>query len=376
MYLNKKGKVPKQAHVGIPKGLHEEEHGRRGFQGPASHLYRTHPPTGWVRIDGPLRPRAFACAILPTPDLQAADGPPVEILQSPDVLILLSRRAATMPYFVRNTDGDEIQFVHDGQGRFETDYGLLPYEPGDYLVIPKGTTYRVHVDRGPGLFVIMETPQPVTLPDRGLLGRHALFDPGVLVTPELDPASADRPDGREWEVRIKQHGQYTRVVYPFYPMDVVGWKGDVWVAKLNVRDFRPVMSPRYHLPPSVHATFQAGSSAEVLISTFVPRPLESDPEAIRVPFYHRNMDYDEVLFYHQGEFFSRAGIQAGSLTLHPQGIHHGPQPQAVQASRDKTHTNEVAVMIESCRPLAVLPALESVEIKEYAESWRSPGSGA
>lgn len=375
MYLMKKGKVPKQAHVGIPEGLHEEEHGRRGFQGPASHLYRAHPPTGWVRIDGPLRPRAFACAALPTPDQRDADGRSVEILRSPDVRVFLSRRGDTMPYFVRNTDGDEVQFVHAGQGRFETDYGVLSYEPGDYLVIPKGTTYRVHVERGPSLLLILETPQPITLPDKGLLGHHALFDLGVLVAPELD-TSSDRSDGREWEVRIKRHGEFTRVIYPFYPMDVAGWKGDLWVAKLNVRDFRPVTSPRYHLPPSVHATFQAGPTGGMLISTFAPRPLESDPEALRVPFYHRNMDYDEVLFYHRGQFFSRAGIQAGSLTLHPQGIHHGPHPQAVQASKSKTHTDEVAVMIEARRPFVVMPELESVELKEYADSWKSPGSGS
>jgi homogentisate 1,2-dioxygenase len=149
-------------------------------------------------------------------------------------------------------------------------------------------------------------------------------------------------------------------------MDVVGWKGDLWVAKLNVRDFRPVTSPRYHLPPSVHQTFQAGGC---LISTFAPRPLESDPDALRVPFYHRNTDYDEVLFYHQGAFFSRAGIQPGMLTLHPQGIHHGPQPQAVQASKGKTHTSEVAVMIESKTPFTVSPEMEAVEIKDYALSW-------
>jgi homogentisate 1,2-dioxygenase len=149
-------------------------------------------------------------------------------------------------------------------------------------------------------------------------------------------------------------------------MDVVGWKGDLWVAKLNVRDFRPVTSPRYHLPPSVHGTFQAGGC---LISTFAPRPLESDPDALRVPFYHRNMDYDEVLFYHRGEFFSRAGIQPGMLTLHPQGIHHGPQPDAVRSSKEKTHTSEVAVMIESKHPFTINPELEAMEVKDYALSW-------
>ncbi|MGH7229883.1 MAG: homogentisate 1,2-dioxygenase [Nitrospiraceae bacterium] len=368
MYLTRKGTVPNQAHVGVPDGLHEEEHGRRGFSGPASHLYRSHPPTGWVRIDGPLRPRAFSCEALPTPDQRSADGRPIEILTSPDARVFLSRRADTMPYFVRNADGDEVQFIHSGRGFFETDYGVIAFEPGDYLVIPKGTTYRVLVEQEPSLILIVETPEPVVLPDRGLLGRHALFDLGVMTIPELSPEGDPREhrDKAEWDVRIKRDGEYTTVVYPFYPMDVVGWKGDLWAAKLNVRDFRPVTSPRYHLPPSVHATFQAGG---LLVSTFAPRPLESDPQAMRVPFYHRNMDYDEVLFYHQGHFFSRAGIQAGMLTLHPQGIHHGPQPQAIEVSKSKIHTDEVAIMIESRRPFKVLPELEPVELKDYAMSW-------
>lgn len=368
MYLVKKGAAPNQAHVGIPEGLHEEEHGRLGFSGPSSHLYHRNPPTGWSRIEGPLRPRAFACSELATPDQHIADRRPITILQSPDARVSLSRRAATMTHFVRNADGDEIIFVHSGSGTWETDYGVLHYEPGDYLVIPKGTTYRIHVDQQeePSLFLIIETPAPVEIPDRGPLGRHALFDRGVIVAPEPVPAPKDATSRGEWEVRIKRNDEDTRVYYPFYPMDVAGWKGDLWVAKLNVRDFRPVTSPRYHLPPSVHGTFQAGG---LLISTFAPRPLETDPDALRVPFYHRNMDYDEALFYHRGEFFSRAGIQAGMLTLHPQGIHHGPQPQAIAASSGKEQTNEVAVMIESRHAFRVMPELDAVELKDYAMSW-------
>ncbi len=371
MYLVKQGAAPNQAHVGIPEGLHEEEHGRQGFSGPASHLYHRHPPTQWSRIEGPLRPRACTCTELPTPDLRASDGRPVTILHSPDGRVLVSRRRSTMTHFVRNADGDEVIFVHAGHGRFETDYGLLPYEPGDYLVIPKGTTYRVHVDATEDevLFLIVETRAPVAVPERGPLGRHALFDPGVITVPELAPPPADAKSRREWEVRITRHGEETRLYYPDYPMDVAGWKGDLWAAKLNVRDFRPVTSPRYHLPPSVHATFQAGG---LMISTFAPRPLETDPEALRVPFYHRNMDYDEVLFYHRGEFFSRAGICPGMLTLHPQGIHHGPHPQAVVASKTKDQTNEVAVMIESRQSFTITPEFETTELKDYAMSWSQP----
>lgn len=366
MYQNKRGKAPNQAHVGIPEGLCEEEHGREGFTGPASHLYRTHPPTGWLKIDGPLKPRAFACSRISSRTPPSETARPSLVMQSRDVGLHLASLAETMTHFVRNADGDEIYFVHLGTGRFETDYGTLAYEPGDYVLIPKGTTYRTHVDAGPSFFLIIETPERIVVPDRGPLGQHALFDKGVLVAPELGGVDAAEADKQEWEVHIKRQGDSTRVVYPFYPMDVVGWKGDLWVAKLNVRDFRPVTSPRYHLPPSVHATFQAGGC---LISTFAPRPLETDPEALRVPFYHRNTDYDEVLFYHHGEFFSRAGIQPGMLTLHPQGIHHGPQPQAVQSSQGKTHTTEVAVMIESKTPFTVTPEMEAIEIADYAMSW-------
>ncbi|HEX8750242.1 MAG TPA: homogentisate 1,2-dioxygenase [Nitrospira sp.] len=360
MYLNRKGKVPNQAHVGIPEGLSEEEHGRDGFAGPVSHLYRTHPPTGWIKREGPLKPRAFAC--LPSSSTTES----VLMMQSKDVSLHFSRRAETLPYFVRNADGDEVYFVHQGTGRFETDYGTVSYEPGDYVTIPKGTTYRIHVDAGPAAFLIIETAEPAMVPDRGPLGQHALFDRGVLVAPELGAVDRPEAEGQEWEVRIKRQGTWTRVTYPFYPMDVVGWKGDLWVAKLNVRDFRPVTSPRYHLPPSVHVTFRAGGC---LISTFAPRPLETDPEALRIPFYHRNTDYDEVLFYHQGEFFSRAGIRPGMLTLHPQGIHHGPQPNAVQSSKAKTHTSEVAIMVESRHPFTVSPEMGPMEITDYALSW-------
>jgi homogentisate 1,2-dioxygenase len=294
----------------------------------------------------------------------------LEILRSADVRVFLSRRGASMPYFFRNADGDELYFVHEGRGSFETEYGILTFERGDYILIPKGTTYRILLDKGQAaLFLIAELPLPLTLPERGPLGQHALFDKGVLGVPEPPGEQGRQVDGQagqEYEVRIKRDGAYTKVVYPFYPMDVAGWKGDLWPTRLNVRDIRPVMSPGYHLPPSVHVTFTTGRA---LISTFVPRPLESDPKSLRVPFYHRNMDYDEVLFYHSGNFFSRSGIEPGMMTLHPQGIHHGPQPSAVEASRSKTSTDEVAVMIESTQPFVVLPELEPVELKDYAMSW-------
>jgi homogentisate 1,2-dioxygenase len=268
-----------------------------------------------------------------------------------------------MSYYFRNADGDELYFVHQGSGTLETDYGPLPYEPGDYIVIPRGTTYRVLPGSDEGAFLVIESFSRLRQPERGLLGQHALYDPGVVITPEPEPIE----DESEWEVRVKRLGAFTSIFYPFNPMDVVGWKGDLSVWKLNIRDFRPITCHRAHLAPSVHTTFQGDN---FVVCSFVPRPLESDVDAVRVPFYHRNIDYDEVLFYHDGDFFSRHGIQSGMLTLHPQGVHHGPHPKAVSASLKKTETDEYAVMLDTRNPLQVTEAARKIEWLDYVNSWR------
>jgi homogentisate 1,2-dioxygenase len=205
------------------------------------------------------------------------------------------------------------------------------------------------------------------LPDRGLLGRHALFDPAVVEVPDPEP----HDETGEFEVRVLRRGVLTSVVYPFHPLDVVGWKGDLAPLRLNVDDFRPVTSARYHLPPSAHTTFVGNG---FVVATFAPRPFESDPEALRVPFFHRNTDYDEVIFYHRGDFFSRAGIEVGMLTFHPAGIHHGPQPQAVERAAARApggHADEVAVNIDARRPLAATSVADSIQVDGYDRSWRS-----
>jgi homogentisate 1,2-dioxygenase len=167
---------------------------------------------------------------------------------------------------------------------------------------------------------------------------------------------------------IKRQGALTSVWYPHCPLDVVGWKGTLCVWQLNVRDIRPVSSDRYHLPPSAHTTFVA---ANVAICTFAPRPLENgDPRALKVPFFHSNIDFDEVLFYHAGEFFSRDGIEPGMLTFHPQGIHHGPQARAAQRAPKATHTEEIAVMIDTRRPLDICAPATALELPDYWKSWQ------
>jgi homogentisate 1,2-dioxygenase len=363
MFPLKKGKFAAQAHVGLPEGTYEEEHGRKGFFGKTSHLYHAHPPTGWLRFEGKLRPHCLDLNLLDPSDRTDPQGAPVAFLGNNDVRLYVSRRSEPMPFYFRNADGDELYFVHRGSGVIETDFGPLSFEKGDYIVIPQAVTYRVIPETKDNFFLIIQSKGEFEQPEKGLIGQHALYDPGVIVTPEPKP---NLDDHREWEVRIKVEEEYSKVFYPWNPIDVVGWRGDLTVWKLNVRDIRPVMSHRAHLPPSAHSTFQTPGA---VVCTFLPRPLEQDPDAMRVPFYHRNTDYDEFLFYHEGDFFSRDNIRAGMCTLHPRGIHHGPHPKALANQFKKTQTDEVAVMLDGLNPIHVLPEGEKVEWKEYWASW-------
>jgi homogentisate 1,2-dioxygenase len=355
-----RGRATKQAHVGLPEGTVEEEFGRRGFYGQATHLYRLHPPTGWTSIDGPLRPHAFDLEQLPAP---AGDRElPVDVLVNDDVRLGTWVRTMPLPFFYRDGDGDLTLFVHRGEGTVETDFGPLAYGPGDYVVIPRGTTFRPVPTTDTFLLTIATTAQ-IEPPDRGLLGRHSLWDESTIRVPDVDPHDEEG----DFEVVVRQRGQLTSIRYPFHPLDVVGWKGDLTVFALNAADLRPVSSYNYHLPPSAHTTFQAGNA---VICTFVPRPLETAPDALKVPFYHRNIDYDEVIFYHHGDFFSRAGITPGMVTWHPQGIHHGPHPKAVANAGTKDFADEIAVMLDCRHPLELTDAGAAVERDDYWASWQ------
>lgn len=367
-----RGRVAQQAHVGVPEGTVEEEYARNGFSGRYAHLYRREPPVGWTRIEGPLRPRAFDLRRLECVaggDYLAAR---VSILENRDVRIHSALLSEPCPYFFRNADGDELLFIHEGAGRIETDFGPLSYERGDYLVIPRGTVYRL-APSAPTWLLVTEFFSELRVPERGMLGQHALFDPAVLRVPAPGEPSGARPDERgEYELRVLRGGEVTRVYYPFCPVETVGWKGTLSVLQLNVRDIRPVLSDRYHLPPSAHTTFVA---RDAVVCTFVPRPLENgDPRAMKVPFYHSNIDFDEVIFYHRGRFFSREGIVPGMLTLHPQGIHHGPQPEAAPRAAQAERTEEVAVMIDTRSPLRVCAPAEGAELRDYWKSWQRPAA--
>ncbi len=361
MFHQSKGKYTPQAHVGIPEGTFEDEHGRQGFYGRVTHLYHKNPPTGWEKIEGNCRPQAYNILELPT---NKDPWQPGFLLENHDVKIGFMQAQGLMPYFFRNADGDNVYFIHEGGGTLETDFGPLQYERGDYIVVPKGTTVRFSTAPSPQKYLVIESRAEINLPEKGLLGKHALFDIAMLETPSPQP----KDEKGHFEVKIKRQNEFTKVTYPFHPLDVVGWKGDLTVVKINIKDFRPVGSHRYHLAPSVHSTFLGQG---FVICSFVPRPFETDPAANRVPFYHRNIDCDEVIFYHDGDFFSRKNMGAGMVTFHPYGIHHGPHPKAAETAKAKTVTNEFAVMIDTYLPLNPTAEAARCEWLEYSQSWKA-----
>ena len=313
----------RQAHADLPEGTYEREVSKEGFFGPAAFLHHRRPPTGWTSFEGPLRPRAFDLA-----RLNAAEPSPWAagvVLLNAACEVRFWKLDQAMPALARNADGDQLLFVHQGEGDLFCDYGRLGYRTGDYLYLPRGTMWRLAPASPTAILMIQATNTHYKLPDRGLMGGHALFDPAVLDTPEMDAAfraHQDRPG--EVRVEVKKRGQVSTVTYPYNPLDAVGWHGDLAPVRLNVADIRPVVSHRYHLPPSGHSTFV---SDRFVVCTFAPRPFETDPGALKVPFFHNNDDYDEVLFYHAGDFFSRDHIEAGMMTFHPSASPTGRTPR-------------------------------------------------
>jgi homogentisate 1,2-dioxygenase len=363
------GETSKQAHADLPAGTYEREIGRDGFFGPATHIYHKHPPTGWTAFEGPLRPHAFDLN-----KLARAQGSPwqaADVLRNGNVRVRFWQATTSMDHLVRNADGDDLLFLHQGAGDLHCDYGHLALAAGDYVVIPRGTMWRVECAQQQPLraLLIEATNNSFRLPDKGLVGPHAIFDAAMLDTPRIDDAFRDQQGESEWHVEIKRRGAVSTVTYPFNPLDAVGWHGDLSVVRINVRDLRPLMSHRYHLPPSAHTTFLAD---RFVVCTFVPRPFESDPGAMKVPFFHNNDDYDEVLFYHAGNFFSRDNIHPGMITLHPGGFTHGPHPKALKNvfQQAKPATDEYAVMIDTRDALEVTAAAQQVEWTGYVDSWK------
>ncbi|MCH7630410.1 MAG: homogentisate 1,2-dioxygenase [Proteobacteria bacterium] len=360
------GRASRQAHADFPEGTYEREMGKEGFFGPATHFYHQNPPTGWSNFEGPLRPRAFDTNKFKHDQSSPWKAKP--LLYNAACKIRFWQVSSKMDYLARNSDGDELLFIHAGEGELYCDFGRLSYREGDYLVLPRGTMWRLEPGLTTTMMMVEATNASYGITDRGLLGPHAIFDEAILDTPVIDEKFLDQQGKGEWRVSVKRLDEISTVTFPFNPLDAVGWKGDLSVVKLNWRDIRPLMSHRYHLPPSAHTTFFAG---RFVVCTFCPRPIESDPGALKVPFFHNNDDYDEFIFYHRGEFFSRDNIAPGMTTFHPTGFTHGPHPKAYQTGQKfaRKETDEVAVMVDTRDPLLISKEAESIEWKDYVWSW-------
>jgi len=343
MTPQREGEAARQAHVSPPTGSFERELGRDGFAGPATQMYHRNPPTAWSDIEGPMRPRAF------NPFSVSASG------SSPwDALDIL-----------RN----EHVRIHDGAASLFCDYGHLALEAGDYVLLPRGTMWRIEAGGPTEILLIESTGAAYRLPDRGLLGRVTPFDAGTLDRPALDAKFAGQARG-PWQVRVKRRQQIGTISYPYNPLDAIGWQGDLYPIRLNVRDIRSVMSDRLHVPPSLLATF---ASDRFVVCTATPRPLETDPEAMKLPWYHNNDDYDEVIFYHRGKFLTRSNANwIGAMTLHPSGVTHGPNPETLpnMFKHPTGRLDNYAVMVDVIDALEEGRHAAQCEIEGYAMSWR------
>ncbi|MCF6301497.1 MAG: homogentisate 1,2-dioxygenase [Proteobacteria bacterium] len=366
-FLKNKGITAKRAHFSLPENSYEREMGKEGFFGPVTHFYHSHKHTGWTDFEGDIRPRAFD-----TNKFNSSQSTPWDahtLLKNHCTQVRFFELKQSMNILARNADGDDLLFFHQGKASFLSDFGQMDIKEGDYLMIPKGTMWRLEIDQPCQILMIESSNGHYKLPDKGLLGPNAIVDAAVFRTPEINQQFKDQYSEENWTVVVKRLQKLSRISYPFNPLDAIGWRGDLMPIALNWRDISPIMSHSYHVPPSAHTTFLGN---RFLICTFVPRLFETHPDALKVPFYHNNDDYDEVLFYHSGQFFSRDNIHPGMITLHPTGFTHGPHPKAMKNAfvQKNAMTEEVAVMIDTRDPLEVCTAAEQVEWQDYINSWK------
>lgn len=375
------GQIPRKRHTIFRKedgSLYREQvMGTKGFSGIQSILYHHHPPTRMIKSEllkncqieyedqQDLAPRHLRTSQI-MENTDAVMGRHY-LLGNDDVLIGIVRPTEVMNYFYRNGDGDEVLFVHHGSGKVETTFGTLSYRTGDYIVLPIGTIYRVVPDEGPSKLLVIETNSWISTPKRyrnvhGQLLEHSPFCERDIHGPET---LETHDESGEFEVRTKSRGFMSSHTFGHHPLDVVGWDGYLFPYTFNVADFEPITG-RIHMPPPIHQTFEANN---FVICSFVPRLYDYHPEAIPAPYYHSNVDSDEVLYYVEGNFMSRKGVEEGSITLHPSGIPHGPHPGKAEASIGKKETLELAVMIDTFRPLKVVKQAHAIEDQSYKYSW-------
>lgn len=377
----KMGELPRKRHIQFRRpdgGLYAEEVlGVEGFSGIQSIVYHHYPPTRvkefytcYTRSIDPIDDPVLQHRHLRTKEIPPHDDPidgRVELLFNEDVVMSVSCPTKQMSYFYKNADGDDIIFVHEGTGRFESQFGHMNYWEGDYIVIPHGTIWRLEMDNTPQRHLWIEAKGMIQTPRRyrnqyGQLMEHSPYCERDIRVPET---LETRIETGEFEVRVHKRGAVHAYRYEHHPFDVIGWDGFVYPWIFNINDFEPITG-RIHMPPPIHQTFEG---PQFVVCSFCPRMLDYHPEAVPVPYNHSNLDSDEVLYYVNRKFGSRKGIEEGSITLHPSGIPHGPQPGAVEASLGKTSTEELAVMVDTFRPLQLTKSALEFEDGNYPFSW-------
>jgi homogentisate 1,2-dioxygenase len=397
-----RGELPSKRHVAFRDNgtlLTEEVMGFEGFSGNESILYHLQTPCRVTELGAfePIErdewvPDAHSHHLLNTAGL-GAEGDFVTgrrlLMWNQDVEIAIARpaaapangpAAASAHYFYRNGEGDEVIFVHEGRGQLETTFGTLPYREHDYIVIPRGTTYRF-APEGDQLWLTFHTPGEIETPNRyrnryGQLLEHAPFShrdfhgPTELVT---------HREAGDYDLVVRVRDGYQHYKLDYHPLDVVGWDGYVYPYTFNIDDFEPITG-RIHMPPPVHQTFQGPN---FVICSFCPRMLDWHEEAIPIPYNHSNLQSEEMIYYVSGSFGSRRGVSVGSITLHPSGLPHGPQPGLAEKSIGTRFTEELAVMCDTFRPLRLTQLARDLDDGKYALSWASDpvessvnGSGA
>ena len=313
---------------------------------------------------GPIRHRAFKTHQTPPgPDPVTARIP---LLGNNDVILGVSRSQHSMDYFYRNSQAYETWWVHDGSGILKSQFGNLPFHKGDYIVIPFGVTWQMQLNEECKFFTI-ENPSQIEPPKRyrngyGQLLEHAPYCERDIRVPTALETHTERG---EFEVRVKVRDRLSRHILDYHPHDVIGWDGYLYPWIFNIEDFEPITG-RLHMPPPIHQTFDGHN---FVVCSFVPRLFDYHPEGIPAPYNHSNIQSDEVLYYAEGNFMSRKGIDRSDISLHPFGLAHGPQPGMTEASIGKTETKELAVMVDTFHPLNLTKQALEMEKPEYMDTW-------
>ncbi|MBL8101730.1 MAG: homogentisate 1,2-dioxygenase [Anaerolineales bacterium] len=379
-FYHKLGNIPHKRHTQFKKAdgklYREEVMGLEGFSSIQSILYHHFlPPRVKMTEDlgpakpeyvdfGPIRHRAFKTDQAPLgSDPLAARIP---LLGNNDVILGISRAKDSMDYFYRNSQAYETWWVHEGEGILKSQFGNLPFRKGDYIVIPFGVTWQMQLD-GEARFFTIENPSQIEPPKRyrnnyGQMLEHAPYCERDIRVPEEIETHTERG---EFEVRVKVRDRLSRHVLDHHPFDVVGWDGYLYPWIFNIEDFEPITG-RLHMPPPVHQTFDGHN---FVVCSFVPRLFDYHPEGIPAPYNHSNIQSDEVLYYAEGNFMSRKGIDRSDISLHPFGLPHGPQPGMTEASIGKTETQELAVMVDTFHPLQITKQGAVLEKTEYMSTW-------